>query len=136
MKKYEVGGYAVWQGGRGFGDRGTCKDCPQVAVAHGPSRATRARWPDLQSTASAADPLFLLFCCIALCCVAGVTGWDRFRREEQRNPRRQRNQRKLRNPTELRKPTELSEQQNPREQRKPTEQRNQWISETQRTPTE
>ena len=25
--------------------------------AHGPSRATRARWPDLQATASAADPL-------------------------------------------------------------------------------
>ena len=73
---------AVWQG---EGDLGIGEPVLLVLpgrFAHGPSRATRARWPDLQGTASATDPLFLVFCCIALCCVAVVTRWDRFIRKE------------------------------------------------------
>ena len=48
---------AVWQG---EGDLGIGEPALLVVTgrfAHGPSRATRARWPDLQATASAADPL-------------------------------------------------------------------------------
>ena len=43
--------------------------------AHGPSRATRARWPDLQATATAADPFdlrvawFGVLHCVWLLCV-------------------------------------------------------------------
>ena len=73
MAKEEVvcrGGVA---GGRGFGDRGTSLLVLPSRFAHGPSRATRARWPDLQATASAADPFDFMseigVCCVLLICV-------------------------------------------------------------------
>jgi len=102
--------------GKGIWDRGPAGLVHSSRFAYGAAVALvpRARWPDLQATASAADPLFLVFCCIALCCVAVVTGWDRFIRKEQRNPTEQRKQR---NPTEQRKPTEPSELRIPTEQR-------------------
>ena len=58
---------AVWQG---EGDLGIGEPALLVITgrfAHGPSRATRARWPDLQATATATDPFDLR---VALICVA------------------------------------------------------------------
>ena len=59
MEKEGVVGKGGVAGGRGFGDRRKPLAVLQELsgrFAHGPSRATRARWPDLQATASAADP--------------------------------------------------------------------------------
>jgi len=62
-------------GGRGFGDRGTALAVLQRSVRSlsltAPTRATRARWPDLQATASAADPIIfgiLCICCLIMFC--------------------------------------------------------------------
>ena len=67
---------AVWQG---EGDLGIGEPALLVitknATANGPSRATRALWPDLQATATAADPFdlrvawFGVLHCVWLLCV-------------------------------------------------------------------
>ena len=52
-------GSAVEAVGQGEGDLGIGEPALLVVTgrfAHGPSRATRALWPDFQATASAADP--------------------------------------------------------------------------------
>jgi len=67
MAKEGVAGRGGVAGGRGFGDRGTSLLVLPSRFAHGPSRATRARWPDLQATASAAD-LLVFSCFVVLCC--------------------------------------------------------------------
>ena len=69
MAKEGVVGKGGVAGGRGFGDRGASFTGDfKKRFANGPSRATRARWPDLQATASAADPFdFCSF--VDLCCV-------------------------------------------------------------------
>ena len=47
MAKYGVNGRGGVAGGRGFGDRGTSFAGGHIKrFANGPSRATRARWPD------------------------------------------------------------------------------------------
>jgi len=71
MAKEGVAGRGGVAGGRGFGDRGTSLLVLPSRFAHGPSRATRARWPDLQATASAADPLGFRSC-IDSCCVSSI----------------------------------------------------------------
>ena len=69
---------AVWQG---EGDLGIGEPALLVMsgrFAYGPSRATRARWPDLQATATAADPFdlrvawFGVLHCVWLLCVLFV----------------------------------------------------------------
>ena len=58
MEKYGVGGCRGLPGGKGFGigESAFCK-MDSGRLACGPSRAPRARWPDLKATASAADPI-------------------------------------------------------------------------------
>ena len=81
MGKYGVVGKGGVAGGRGFGDRRKPLAVLQELsgrFAHGPSRATRARWPDLQATATAADPFdlrvawFGVLHCVWLLCVLFV----------------------------------------------------------------
>ena len=67
----EVGGSCGLPGGRGFGDRGNTIFETHTQVASLTAPSSQARWPDLQATASAADPFQFVLHEIASCC--GVT---------------------------------------------------------------